>query len=150
MIILIIIFLFRISAEGFFYSLFYSIFYPIFISLTFVSYRLFSNFSIISSISFSVMTSGGTRRSTSLPAEITSSPFSSALEVISETVHPATTSPCIKPFPRLAVKQSYFSTSSSSFFSRYGVTSLTCSTILFFSNKSNTVLTAAQASGFPP
>ncbi len=80
-----------------------------------------------------VITSGGTIRRTSLPAEITRSPFSIARLMTSPTGQPVTTRPCIKPFPRRAARQSYFSTSSSSFFSRYGAVSATCSTTCCFS-----------------
>ena len=95
--------------------------------------RLFSSFSTISSIFSFVITSGGTRRSTSLPAEITRSPFSSAFVTILPTVVPVMTSHCMKPFPRRAATTGYLSTSLSSCSSRYGVSSCTCARISSFS-----------------
>mgnify|MGYP007107188994 CR=1 FL=1 len=68
---------------------------------------------ILSICSF-VITSGGTILSTSLPAEITSSPFANAAFTTSPTGRPLITIPCMNPMPRLVSAHSCFSTSSSS------------------------------------
>ena len=73
-----------------------------------------SSFSVISSISDSVITSGGTSRSTFSPALITTSPFFSAFAQISPTRQDASSCrPCISPFPRRSFTQSKCPASSS-------------------------------------